>query len=90
MVGLNIRLDMKGSGAVAGAVRDLGSAKAARGGRDVDGFEEARLAGAVASEKEVRAGAGLPGQGLQISEVSGGEPGEQRSDPVRSVRFSWA
>jgi hypothetical protein len=67
-----------------GAVGDLGGAKAARGGRDVDGFEETRLAGSIASQEEVRAGTGLPGEGLQVPEVAGGEASEQRSDPVKS------
>ncbi len=87
MIGLNVGLDVEGSGAVARAIGDLGGAKAARGGRDVDGFEKAGFAGAIAPQQEVRTGAGLPGEGLQVPEVASGEPGEQRSDPVR---FAWA
>jgi hypothetical protein len=83
MVGLNVGLDVEGSGAVARAIGDLGGAKAACGGRDVDGFEKAGFAGAIAPQQEVRTGAGLPGEGLQVPEVASGEPGEQRSDPVR-------
>jgi hypothetical protein len=48
MVGLYVRLYVEGAGAMVHAVGDLGGAKAARGGRDVDGFEEARLAGSIA------------------------------------------
>ena len=78
MIGLDVRLHVKGAGAVMHAVGDLGGAEAARGGRDVDGFEEARLAGTIAPQEEVGAGAGLPGEGLQVPEVAGREPGEQR------------
>ena len=89
MVGLDLRLNVEGAGAVARAVGDLRSAKAAGGGGDVDGFEETRLTGAVAAQEEMRAGTGLPGEGLQVPEVADGEASEQRSgpgsEPVRSA-----
>jgi hypothetical protein len=78
VIGLDVRLDVEGGGAVARAVGDLGGTKAASGGGDVDGFEETGLAGAVAPQEKMRAGTGLPGEGLQVPEVAGGEAGEQR------------
>ena len=54
-VGLDLPLDVEGAGAVPRAVADLGGAEAAGGGEHVDRLQQARLAGAVAAEQEMRA-----------------------------------
>jgi hypothetical protein len=55
---------MERYGAVMHAVGNLGGAEAAGGSRHVDGFEEARLAGAITPEEKVGPALGLPGEGL--------------------------
>src|SRR5262245_45331310 len=64
--------------AVPDAVSELAGAEAPRRGEDVDRLQQARLAGAVAAEEQVRAPRGLPGEGLQVAEAGGGELDEHR------------
>jgi hypothetical protein len=72
---------------VAHAVGEARRAEALGGGEDVDGFEEAGLAGAVAAEEEVTAGLGLPGERLEVAEAAGGELAEQAGRRPRREGF---
>jgi hypothetical protein len=75
--------DVEGAGAAARALLEPRRAEAARGGGEVDPFEQRRLAGAVAAEKQQPLGRRAPVEGGEVAEVGEAEP--QEVGPVAAV-----
>jgi hypothetical protein len=89
-VALDLAQELEGGGTVTGAVTELRGAEAPGGGEGVDRLEQAGLAGAVAAQQQVRAGARLPGQVLEVAEAAGFEAEEQRGLPRgRPPALEW-
>ncbi|MES1211654.1 MAG: hypothetical protein ABUL63_04915 [Acidobacteriota bacterium] len=90
MVGLRLAFELEAAAVVADAVFQARGAEAAGGGEDVDGLEQARLAGAVAAEEEVGARPRPPFERLEVAEVEQGQMGEQGRCGSDRIRSSWA